>query len=555
MSAVVLCVSGVVCFYYVYRYVWFHAIDLFETYQSQVTSRRPSVVQTESSFVKVLKYDLNLKDIQWVKTIARIVFTVTITTVVVIMEFILIQLLNAHGDTPSEIDSISLFIWQTSIITILANLILVQPLIITVLLINKLFKNELLNKFNIKLISSTLIMIVWLLFVSKFDTLTDFNDGTFFIGLDTWKSIFFHKISIIGITLIAILNGIGSYSTFYYYLYQDFKSQPIDKDTKKQRLSNLNKTFYQTESLIDLKLKELDQRNDNLLQKRPNIQPKGSFLDLEILERLNNKKNEKDELSNEINSLTKIKNDVSYKISKIENSLDATTYMESNSSYFKSQQLIKNIIQKAIAIYCVFKMIQVTIITIISFYQAYHKQDRTSVKESDPLVITISKIIQLFITINNEEFLVNFLSFLVSGGLFICSFNGVFLSLRHLYKFIPIDLSQLENPNSSLKHKPVSIIKNLIISELLGIYGLATLLILKSSLTNNFRSTLMSLLSRNTLNSSSIINNEDIHIIDFWFDKVYLVSMLITISAIRLSEIFGNDYDGYESQELLDKIV
>jgi hypothetical protein len=508
--------------------------------------------------------DHNSKAIQQLKLISRFVFSLTITTTFIIMEFILIQFMRGSPDNhDGQIDSLSMFVWNASIHIMVLSLIFVQPLIVIVLLVHKFFKAPILNKLNIKAASSSVIMIAWLIFVSKFDTFTDLNDGTFLVGLDNFRLVLVHKISVIGITLIAILNGIGSYSTFYYYLYKYFKNgrwsnNPIDAEVTRERLLELKRTLDQTEILItekEIELSDRDSSSDPNLQKRTNIQPNGSFMDLQILNKLSYNKN--DELSKEIRSLVKIKNDVFYKILKIESSLNSNTYLNSNSSYGKSQILIQGLVQKILAIYCSFKIIQVTIVTIISFYQSYNEESTARTKESDPLVITVSKIVQLFITVQDENFLVNLLSFFVSGALFICSFNGVFITLRHLYKFIPIDLSNLEKSTSPIKYKSVSIIKNLIISELMGVYGLATLLIMRSSLTKDFSSTLNTLFVANESSSSArnISKFEDINLIDNWFDKVFLASVAVTITGIRLSEVFSNDDEGFENHDLLEKIV
>ncbi len=227
---------------------------------------------------------------------------------------------------------------------------------------------------------------------------------------------------------------------------------------------------------------------------------------------------------------------------KVERNINQSTSQD------KFHVKIRKIIQLSLSIYCTFKILQVTSIKIISIFNSKF-YDEVSTKESDPLVLTIVKTIQIFITIKDEEFITNQLSFIVSGALFLCSINGVFMTFQHLYRFLPLDLSKLSKTTTpNTKYQSVSIIKNLLISELTGIYTLATILILKSNLTSNFSSKLNTLFS---------LTNQNISIVqlDNWFDKIFLVSVVLTAVCIKTAEYLSDDIDGFEDQALAGKIV
>lgn len=552
--ALLLVVSYIAMFYQAYKYLWLHIIRLFEsvntvTKMSSTTASgttTPLLLRTQSSqFLKLVvsNEDCSSKLVHCAKVLSRVLFSMTMATTVTIVEFILSQITNTEPLGPLVYS-----VWNFEIYSLVFILVFAQPLIITILIVNKFFKARVLNKMRIKIGAVVGVLAAWLIFILKFDSFTDFKDLDF--QFDSLRSNLLQKVSIIGITLISILNGVGSFSQFYYYLYKDPKFIIQDEDYAKQKLLELKSTYDRTENLINSKTQELASHSE-VLNKRTNIQPKGSFMDLKTL---NPFKPSLDPLEIEIESLVKIKNELLLKVLKIERSLQEANYKSTK------KDKIFSMLSKSLAVYCIFKIIQVTIVKLISFY--YHitsNDDSPRSKESDPLVITITKIMKMFIDFQDEDALVNQLNFIVSGGLFIASFNGVFITLTHLYRFLPIDLSVLQqSTTTNVTKKSVSIIKNLIVSELTGIYCLATLYILKSNLTRNFSSTLTSLLThtkRDDQGAVIMINNAlEIQVIDNWFEKVFLISVVITAGCIKLSETLGGD-EGFESQDLLNKIV
>jgi hypothetical protein len=380
-------------------------------------------------------------------------------------------------------------------------LVFVQPALISVLLLNKLLRAV---DDAIKMGSCALVMLGWLVFVSKSYTLTDM-DVISGVGV---LSYFTQRVSIMGVTLIAILNGVGSCSTVYYYLYK--RATPkneMDDEQTRQRIEHLQRSIVKTEEMI----RALPQ-NDQLTQ-RTNLRPKSSFLSLPALS----------SPPSELLTLTKLKNDMYVKLVRAQKSLLTVRPSQVTITF-----------NRAIAVYCLFKMTQVFIVHLLQFI----KSEDINTSRSDPLVLTLVHIIQIFIS-QDEDFLINQLSFIISGALFILSFNGVFLTLTHLYRFLPIDIAELQNSKRS-----VSVIKNMILAELLGVYVLATLLILKSNLTATYSQNLSTL---------TLTGGMDITLVDNWFDKVYLLSVVVTGVMNKIGEVWMDD--GFESESLAEKIV
>lgn len=543
-------VSAILTFYNTYVYLWLHIIKLFES-NNRFNSKYANISDGDSnsnSFIKLISSDelsiSNQRIIHFLKKFSRIAFSTSMTTSFLVIEFILYQFLN-----DDENNQTALTLWNLNLAVIAINLAVIHPLLITVLLVNKFFKSKLLNKLSVKSVTTLIIFILWCLALAKFDSFTDLdvvdNSDSNII------SFCLLRISVIGITLIATLNGIGSFSTAYYCLFKKSSTATLSQYTP-EYLANLEGTLTNTDNMIKQKEIEFEKQqslrhyaDEHNLSKRPNLHSKGSFLDLDTLNPFKSTSSStklENELVSEINSLKLIKNDVYLKMLRIEKTIDQNTKLRDKNL------LVHKVVQTSLSIYCTFKILQVTTIKLISLFNSKFNNE-VSTKESDPLVATIVKTIQVFINIQDEEFLINQLSFIVSGALFLCSINGVFMTFQHLYKFLPLDLSKLnETTSQNTKFQSVSIIKNLLISELTGIYTLATILILKSNLTSNFSSKLNTLFSLTNQNLS-------IYQLDNWFDKIFLISVVITAVSIKIGEYLSDDIEGFESQILVGKIV
>lgn len=487
--------------YAAYSHLWQNVISLFE----RVQSSRP-LIHTQS-FHWLLSSDSESPVgsawwhlIKWSQRAARVAFTITVMATVLAIQFILWQFQN------SQINSVDLKLWEWNLWVLVLMIVFVQPALMCVLLFNKLLRD---SAEQTKLGSCAAVMICWLVFISKGYLLTDMV----VVGGGGVLSYYLQRVSIMGVTLIAILNGVGSYSTVYYYLYKTVTPvDEMDVEAAQKRVHHLEESLSRTEELI----KQLHQSQSDQLTQRTNKKPKGSFLDLSMLSRLSRK-------PTELDTLTKLKNELYIKLMRAQQSLSA-----------EPMSRITTHVNRVISVYCLFKVAQVLVVHLLQYI---HSND-INTSRSDPLVITVAHVLELF-TSQEEEFLINQLSFIISGALFVLSFNGVFLTLTHVYRFLPIDITSLQQ-----SRKSVSAIKNMILAELLAIYVLATLLILKSNLTAIYSQNLTTL---------TMTRGMDIGLVDNWFDKVYLLSVVMTGVVIRVGEVWLDE--GFEDDQIADKIV
>lgn len=488
-----------------YTVIWAQFSALLEKYSIGSSSLAESNKYLNKSFSQLLSDNEYLDSeelMQWIKLIARIVFSATITSSINTVLFISLQLLYSNTSSSS---GYLVYCWDINITMLVLSLVFVQPALTVYLLINKLFKySEGLNKPGIKLGSSLMATITWLVFITNFHKVTDFDlfDEGFGLNLIQFFTI---RISILGITLIAILNGIGSVSNVYYNLVEPYYTSPHkwSRGGVSGSIARLKKNCSDVHAMAALKHNEL----------RNVASPAAKA----VVER-------------EIGSLKLIEEDISMRLSQLEK--PAGSY----------SSLVVSAAKYSVTAYSMFKIIQSIFIQLFKVVSGMwwlggaQAEDELSHNESDPIVVTISHLIQRIYIVENEQVLVNQLSFLISVMLFIASLNGVILTLRHFYRLLSLPVAAPSAPATTptlANNKSVSIIKNLIISEITGIYILATILILKSNLSIN----LMKLLNFNTDNNISIVT------IDNWYDKIFFVVTVLTSIAIKAGNLYSTNYD------------
>lgn len=506
--------TGSFVFYGSYYYGWVHIITLFE--QLQTSSKVLQTASTQNLFA-LFKEEEESTDaetgysrwytvVKCCRWVSRVAFSMTISCSVVIIQFILWQFQH-DGDIPA----LDLHLWNWNLAALIIVLVLIQPLTVCVLLFDRLLRGSSVAR---KLSACALTLYSWLIFASRSYRFTDLDvvDGSSMLSYYT------QCISIMGVTLMGVLNGVGSYSTVYYYLYKGVTpTDELNEEAKRLRIEQLQSSIVKTEDMI----RKLPTGDDNVSHRNA-YRAKSSFLDLTMLSS-SSSSSPVSSTKQELQSLTKLKNELYSKLMRVQTSLNTS----SNKLFLT--------LNRVIGVYCLFKILQVTVIHILQFI---HSNDINS-SNSDPLVVTLAHVFELFVN-QDEEFLVNQLSFIISGALFVLSFNGVFLTLTHMYRFLPIDVTSLQRSKKS-----VSVIKNLILSELLGTYVLATLLILKSNLSTTYSQSLGSL---------TMTQGVDIAMVDNWFNKVYLLSVVITGVLIKIGETWLDD-DGFENDSIASKIV
>ncbi|KAH3683720.1 hypothetical protein WICPIJ_005309 [Wickerhamomyces pijperi] len=516
-------------FYYTYHYTYPNIIHFIESLT--ISRIQQTDLHTQPSSVNGLDHTDNklLTSNREIRLLSKFVFSTNVTVTVLMIVSILAQFIYIDDQFDANDEYYSLWFWNLLLFTSVLCLVLIQPVLVFYSY-NAAGHGDRNNTTTTVWVHTCLYSLVWICMISSFDWLTDLH-----LVYDGLIHTYLEKIGIIGISLIAFMNGLGSISSFYYCLYEFLMTKLYEwKDGKKSlsyggksvdqyesALSNLYGRLRSVEESIESKRAEehsLDSATSKILSKRNGFRARGSIYDLKTLFGGAGKTNSGD-LESEIRALETIRNDLSIKISKVSGKLDTVN----NSGTLKYK--MKLYTEKIFASYCLLRILQVSVSYLVSIISS---TSPTKTSTSDPLIVTVVNIISIFITLAEEEIIINQLSFFISGVFFMFSLNGIYILLSHLYKFVPWNHHRITKP-----------IKNLILSELFGIYTLSTFFILKSNLTVKFSEKLDHLLS---------ITNNDFSMIDMWFDKVFLISVIVTFIGIKLNEYWFEFDDDWENE-------
>ncbi|SCU83741.1 LAMI_0C04434g1_1 [Lachancea mirantina] len=233
---------------------------------------------------------------------------------------------------------------------------------------------------------------------------------------------------------------------------------------------------------------------------------------------------------------------------------------EKKSSKLKSKVIdnFKSIFKIIFLFYCIYKLYSVFFRRIPAIIKHVHHDANdadferfTSAENnspSDPLAVTLAKILDfLFLKLNYQQELDSFtklISLILSVSLFACSFTTVLTTVSYLITVLPLqgnigalrslgdadstDPLPLYNNEQQRRKKPVSIIKNFVISELTGVYVSATILMIRSNLPFDISEKLNELLGKKFIVPSILI--------DIWFDQVFAISAVLTLVGIRIAQ-------------------
>lgn len=449
---------------------------------------------------------------------ARFIFSGTFACCIVAIEIILWEIKNAGKENhPTMID---MFIWPTLSSILSFELILIQPFCILIFLLGKFF-NERLN--TDKLIILTGIIIgFWIL------VLHSFNWGPFY-----YTSSILTKLAIIGATIMSILSGVVSISTPYYtfmFFWNYYHSKPL----------LITNGICSDVSLIWL--------NDTIIKERMKKYDNGIKQSIMVLKKLENNQIPSDNYSRD--QLIKEIGWYQLELGKIEKRMKESRYVRT----------VKNLFQIGFFIYCIFKLILIftnripLILSHLINYPEDYKYDYFSNSNgetisNDPLAVSLAHGLDFFLfhfnTQNELEYLIRQISLVLSISLFICSLSTVTTTISFLSTLLPsrfqiMTLSTMKyaqinkeftsfKPNLYKNKEKPSIIKNLIVSELAGVYVLSTILMIRSNLPYDVSTRLDQLIGKKFTVPNIVI--------DVWCDKIYALSCILTLIGIKLVEM------------------
>lgn len=526
-----LLVSSVVVYQWAHRMLWFQLTGLFRTVTS--TSRKrvsqdfPLLDDDTNSFLYKLYSEYSVSSHK-VNQAVHFLFSAAMVCYIDTVEVILWQMMTAKSEVDG--DFVCEFIWPVLSQLMSLLLIALQPFMIIISVMNKFFNDQYdLNK---------LIFVTTAILASLIIILNSLTFGPFKYTESTLT-----KVSIAGVSILAILSGIATISTLH-YTYQFIKRMIRPSRYTSSTFTGktaANALLWTTEASIREKISDFEMNIDENLEILRKLQAEG-------------------EPNNEL--IQKLMEKVAFyelELSKVEHQMRQPGFIRTG----------KRIFQVSFTVYCLhkllitfFKRIPHIIEHSVAYptdysYDHFYNDGIISIS-SDPLAVTIANILN-FIVFNFQsqeelDYLTKQISLLISTSLFICTLSTVATTISYLLALMPIKIQILtmhatetnsdvgklpiaKNINQSSKGKYVtaknrgkepSLIKNLLVSELAGIYVVATSLTIRSNLPLELSQKLNILLGERFTVPNLVI--------DSWFDEVYAVTCIVTFLFIRLAE-------------------
>ncbi|KAI5953453.1 hypothetical protein KGF54_002825 [Candida jiufengensis] len=475
-------------------------------------------------------------------------------------------------------------LFKFTIDTLMLLLVLVIPFCSINLLINQNLAPIKIN--NTRKVMTVVIYALWFLVLHKCGDLTQNFNPRSSLQSNTRNIVErkINEISIVGITILAILSGIGSTSTPYRtipfeqiwkkYILKQGQDSFYNNDSKTSDIQTVDinsaiQNYNNTSNLLSKRKSELSklelsnggtiynlpQQNlssDNFLTTKSQTSKKLGSLIHKVQSFANlplKGQSEEEELKQEIQSLENLKKSMYNDLSKL-----IFKYYQNSQDNLNQSKLFEKFISignTVLSIYCVYRIINVFLIKLPLLYIYGEDSDYDIHSEiidvendtptsKDALAITISKvIISIYKNIPiSESQLVNQLSFILSGSLFICSFTNVLTTFKSFSKVFHISSSSKDHELKFAKNW----LKHLLIAELVGVYIIATALLIRTNLPENLSNQISKILS---LSGSSLKNNntsiKEVMFIENWFDKIFALSCFITIIFLVIKKFIDDD--------------
>lgn len=463
------------------------------------------------------------------------------------------------------------------ICTLVVLVSMVQPLLVVSLYVNQDLLPTLSDRSPtsvLRTISTFALCGAWFYFLHKIGELVNA------LGAISEKSFIERKtneVVLTGITITAILSGVGCALTPVRRFWTERGSQKrnaaVTSKAKETQLNDLIQSYNTTKMLISKRQSELDALlvatggtvyndsgpDDVRLLKGSGKQLLNKVQSFASLSSFRGNA-EEEELKNEIESLKNLKSLIYGDLTR-----ELQQFLFSKRDTPSSNKALEKLLKAfefAFALYCVYRIFNLFLVRLP--YQYFRSSENSNINKGnevsdetlnkntkDALAITIAKIIQSvfgYLPISEVQ-LINQVSFILSGSLFVCSFQNVLITFKSLGRFLPTTTTTV---SSSVK----SWLKNLVVSEFLAIYVIATALLIRTNLPEETAKLMLRILSLSTSSSSSVDGMQtEVEFIDKWFDKVFGVTCVITIIVILLKSFIESDNvyeDGYDEEMFIE---
>ncbi|KAL7663151.1 Abscisic acid G-protein coupled receptor-like domain-containing protein [[Candida] zeylanoides] len=369
-----------------------------------------------------------------------------------------------------------------------------------------------------------------------------------------------NEVSITGITVMAVLSGVGSMSTPYRQFPSVYtKMRQLGGDSAAaygrhaarritpQHLNHLIQSHNHTQQLMHKRMHQLQSLHEKNMQSQPTlVRPPSSsklrglvksFTSLTSL--ATRAKSEEAELTTEIAALTTLRSQIHDDVMTMLQKYARQQDWHSRSWPARVAQWL----DWGFGAYCVYRILNVIVIRLPhSPFRVALAGDPSAT--NDALAITIAKLLRTIIQLPvTETQLVYQISFLLSGGLFLCSISNVVFTLRSFGRFVP-SVGAHYSPDS------MTWLMHLAVSELLGIYVMSTALLIRTNLPTNLSQQVSKILSLSGTASSSDALQE-VELIDLWFDQVFAGTCVVTLLVLVIKGYLDEE-DGYDEESMVE---
>lgn len=469
--------------------------------------------------------------------------------------------------------------FRYTIDTLIALLAFIQPfLIISLITTDGLWPDP--QKY-FRLIFFALIAVLWIIILKKCGLVS--GPLQQLIGENDKKSVIERttsEIAMVGITVLAMLSGLGCASTPYkvFMLSRPWNKSPepsrpgsSKKKVSALQIADLIQSYNNIAHLLLMREQSLENLRGgshegmNPRSKLPGILSRvPSLANLRDMA-IGGNQSESESLAIEIDLLKLLKGQV---YDDLVTTINKFTHQErrTHNTIFGRKTFAHIILQAqaVFAAYCVYRIINVVLIRIPSRWMRGNISDEdiiTSVQvvagsdnmllaqspvadadSKDALATTIAKLIKSVGKLPVlEALLVNVLSFALSGGLFMCTISNVLFTFKSFARFFPVSTSISCNKNR---------LKHLFVSELVGVYTLATALLIRTNLPSTLSHQVSKVLSLSgTLSPTLITSVREVEYINRWFDKVFAIASVCTVLLLFAKQYIDDDMDGIDGYD------
>lgn len=474
------------------------------------------------------------------------------------LELVLLMMLQLAGAYEPDL----LFI-KFVIHTLVVLVTMVHPLLVVSLYVNQ----DLLPSLDwrspravSKLASTILLCVAWYVMLNRFGAMTaalDAAQDKSFLEAKT------NEIVLTGITITAVLSGVGCTLAPIQMFWTD-RLPARNLQTKDARFKSLLQLWSSTSTLLTKRQQQLDalrEANGGRVYNAPQdkvrllrgsgekiLNKVQSFTSLLAFHRL-----EEDELVQEIESLTELRDSLF-----LEMQAAVSEAKSWQSTLPPAMVKLVRVFSLAFCCYCVYRIFNVLFLRLPFHYfwaesAAVPDDNEASLNKNtkDALAITIAKLIQSIGYLPmSETQLINQVSFILSGSLFVCSFQNVLTTFKSAGRILPTSTTTV---TADVK----GWLRNLVVSEFLAIYVIATALLIRSNLPADIAKLMLRILSLTSTASATTLEGMlvEVEFIDRWFDKIFGLTCVVTFLVLALKVFIESDNmyaDGYDEEKFIE---